>query len=149
MNKSNSDNFFTDKLSIRTIDRYRIIYALIAILSFFITEIGRKLYRPFVYKNNIEDFGLADSIGNLGGIVVQIFFMLAVLNSPKKKMFNIIGFVVVGYIIYEIAQPYLPKGVFDWKDIYGTLIGGVVSIIILLLIHSLVKNKIVYSLKDK
>ena len=148
MNKSNSGNVFTDKLSIRTIDRYRIIYALIAILSFFITEIGRKLYRPFIYKNSIDDFGIADSIGNLGGIVVQIFFMLAVLNSPRKKIINVIGFVVLGYIIYEVAQPYLPKGVFDWRDIYGTLIGGIISLIILLLIHSLVKNKIVYSLKD-
>ena len=148
MNKSNPGNFFTDKLSIRTIDTYRIIYALIAIISFIITEIGRKLYRPFIYEKSIDDFGLADSIGNLGGIVVQIFFMLAILNSPKKKTFNLIGFVVVGYIIYEVAQPYLPKGVFDWKDVYGTFIGGLISLSILLIIHNSVKNKIIFMIKD-
>ena len=142
MNKSNPGNFFTDKLSIRTIDTYRIIYALIAIISFIITEIGRKFYRPFIYENSIDDYGIAD------GIVVQIFFMLAILNSPKKKTFNLIGFVFVGYIIYEVAQPYLPKGVFDWKDVYGTFIGGLISLSILLIIHNSVKNKIIFMIKD-
>ena len=55
-------------------------------------------------------------MGNLGGIVVQIFFMLAVLNSTTKKGFRIIGFIIIGYIFYEIAQIYLPKGTFDWFD---------------------------------
>ncbi len=31
-----------------------------------------------------------------GGIIVQIFFMLTVMNSPRKKVFNVIGFVTVG-----------------------------------------------------
>ena len=60
--------------------------------------------------------------------------MLAILNSPRKKVFRVIGFIVIGYILYEILQPYLPRGVFDWKDIYGTLIGGVISLFILFLI---------------
>ena len=138
------NNFFTDKTSIKTIDRLRVIYFVIAVLFFFLTEIGRNIYRPFIYANNIDDYGIADSIGNSGGIIVQIFFMLAILNSPRKKVFRVIGFVVIGYIIYEILQPYLPRGVFDWKDVYGTLIGGVISIFVLLFIKKIVKNKVIY-----
>jgi len=141
------NNFFTDKASIKTIDSKRIIYFVIAVLFFFLTEIGRKIYRPFIYSNNIDDYGIADSIGNSGGIIVQIFFMLAILNSPRKKVFRVIGFVVIGYILYEILQPYLPRGVFDWKDIYGTLIGGVISLFVLFFIKKIVKNKVIYEFK--
>ena len=141
-----SNNFFTDKKSIKTVDLFRIIYLIVAVFAFFITEAGRNIYRPFIYENGINDFGIADSIGNSGGIVVQIFFMLAILNSPKKKVFRVIGFITIGYIIYEILQPYLPRGVFDWKDIYGTFIGGVISIIIFFLINKIVENKVIYKL---
>jgi len=141
------NNFFTDKASIKTIDRLRVIYFGIAVLFFFLTEIGRKIYRPFIYSNNIDDYGIADSIGNSGGIIVQIFFGLAILNSPRKKVFHVIGFIVIGYILYEILQPYLPRGVFDWKDIYGTLVGASISLIVLLFIKKIVKNKVIYEFK--
>jgi len=143
---ANSNNFFTDKNAIKTIDSFRIIYLIVAVFAFFITEAGRNIYRPYIYNNGIDDYGIADSIGNLGGIVVQIFFMLAILNSPTKKVFNVIGFITIGYIVYEILQPYLPKGVFDWKDIYGTFIGGVICIFIWFFINKFVENKVIYKL---
>ena len=141
------DNFFTNKNSIKTIDSLRVIYFGIAVLFFFLTEIGRNIYRPFIYSSNIDDYGIADSIGNSGGIIVQIFISLALLNSPRKKVFNVIAFIVIGYILYEILQPYLPRGVFDWKDIYGTLIGGVISLFVLFMVKKMVKNKVIYTFK--
>ena len=138
------NNFFTDKTSIQTIDTLRIVYSGIAVLFFILTEIGRNIYRPYIYSNSIYDYGIADSMGNLGGVIVQIFFSLAILNSPGKKAFNVIGFIVIGYILYEIMQPYLPKGVFDWRDIYGTLIGGVISLFLLFIINKSIKNKVIY-----
>lgn len=140
------NNFFFDRDQFKIIDIKRIIYLLISVFCFILTETGRFFYRPFIYQNNINDFGIADSIGNSGGIMVQIFFSLAILNSTYKKGFRIIGFLVMGYIIYEIAQPYLPKGTFDWLDIYGTLIGGIISLCLYVLIHKLIKqNKIYYN----
>jgi hypothetical protein len=138
-------HFFTDRESFRTIDLFRLLYAMTAVVAFFLTEAGRFIYRPYIYRNGINDFGIADSMGNLGGIVVQIFFSLAILNSQKRKAFNVIGFLVAGYILYEIVQPYLPKGVFDWKDIYGTVIGGFVSVIFLLLLRLIVRNNRVFT----
>ena len=78
-------------------------------------------------------------MGNLGGILVQVFVSLAILNSQKSKAFNVIGFLVVGYIIYEIVQPYLPRGVFDWKDIYGTIIGGIVSALLVVVLRLVIR----------
>lgn len=137
-------SFFTDRESFRTIDSFRLLYAVTAVAAFFLTEVGRSVYRPYIYENGINDFGIADSMGNLGGIVVQIFFSLAILNSQRKKTFNVIEFLVVGYILYEFAQPYLPKGVFDWKDIYGTIIGGFASVIFVLVLRLIVKNHRVF-----
>ena len=127
--------FFTDRDSFRTVDLFRLLYAAIAGGAFLLTEVGRNVYRPYVYENGISDFGIADSMGNLGGIVVQVFFSLAILNSQGKKAFNVIGFLVAGYVLYEVAQVFLPKGVFDWKDIYGTLIGGFISAVFLLVMR--------------
>ena len=80
-----------------TIDTRRIIYLVIAVAFFFLTEAGRFIYRPYIYSNNINDYGLADCIGNLGGIVVQIYFTMAVLNVRKSRGLFVIGFIVVGY----------------------------------------------------
>ena len=139
------NTFFTDKEQLRKIDTCRIVYLITFILSFLLTEFGRFIYRPLIYENSINDYGVADSIGNSGGILVQIFFGLAIFNSSKKKGFRLIGFFVIGYIFYEIIQPYLPRGVFDWKDIYGTLIGAAIGSILFALIHMLIKqNRILY-----
>jgi len=143
----NPYNYFTDIHKVKTFDTFRIAYFAIFLMSFFITEFGRKIYRPFIYNNNISDFGIADSIGNLGGIIVQIFFGLLILNSPKKKGIRLIILCSLGYILYEILQPILPRGVFDWRDIYGTFIGGIIGMGIFLLIHSFLnKNKVYYYL---
>jgi len=139
------NNFFLDIEKLKTIDTYRITYFVAFLISFGLTEIGRYIYRPFIYKNKIDDFGIADSMGNSGGIIVQIFFALAIINSTKKKGLRLIAFMVIGYVLYEIAQPFLPKGVFDIKDIYGTFIGGIIALILFLLIQTGIKqNKIFY-----
>ena len=139
------NNFFFDKEKIRTIDTFRILYFVTFLITFLLTEIGRYIYRPFIYENNINDFGLADSMGNLGGIIVQIFFGLALINATKKIGLIVISVCVIGYILYEVVQPILPKGVFDWKDIYGTIIGGLIGMLLFLLIHKVNKrNKIIY-----
>ncbi len=138
-------NIFTDKEQFRTIDTIRIVYFAIFVLTFIFTEFGRYVYRPFIYHNHINDFGIADSIGNWGGIVVQIFFGLAIINSSFKQGFSVIAVATGGYILYEFAQPYLPKGTFDWLDVYGTLAGGIIALALFFLIHKSIKhNKVIY-----
>jgi hypothetical protein len=139
-------NFIIDKNTIRKVDLFRITYFITFISAFLITETGRFLYRPFIYDHNINDFGLADAMGNLGGVIVQIYLGLAILNPPFKKALRVIALFVIGYILYEFAQPYLPKGVFDWKDVYGTLIGGFIALIWLFIIPLIIKpNKVVFT----
>ena len=81
--------------------------------------------------------GFTDCIGNLGGIVVQIFLGLAVFNPTKQQSYRLAAFFSLGYVLYEFAQPVLPRGVFDWKDVYGTAIGFCLSLPMLALLWRL------------
>ena len=62
-----------DKNRIFVIDNKRIAYFLIFVSMFIFTEIGRKIYRPYIYSNEIFDYWIADTIGNLTG-TIAIFF---------------------------------------------------------------------------
>jgi len=127
--------FSIGKNKFRNIDTLRIYYFILFLISFGLTEIGRLLYRPFIYDNHFNDWGIADSIGNSGGIIAQIFFGFLIVNPSKKVGIKLIVLFSAGYILYEIVQQFLPGGVFDWKDIYGTLIGGIIASIVFLLFH--------------
>jgi len=138
---------FTSHEQLRTIDTRRVIYVVALVLSFVVTEIGRHVYRPIIYQNGINDFGLADSIGNLGGIIAQVFLGLALMNPNLKQGIRVIGFLIIGYIFYEIVQPILPKGTFDWKDVFGTILGGVLAGIAFFMIQKYFKsNRIIFKL---
>ena len=116
---------------IRIPDMVRGAFLCVSVLAFIVTELGRHVYRPYVRAHSISDFGLAGSIGNLGGIVVQIFLMLAVMNPTRKQSYRLAAFLSVGYIVYEFLQPILPRGTFDWNDVFATLIGFCISTLIL------------------
>lgn len=111
--------------------RSRLVFLLLGIAAYVATELGRFVYRPYARQSHLADFGLADSVGNLGGIGVQIFPGLAVLNSTRRQSYRMAAFFAVGYVVYEFAQPYLPKGVFDWKDIIATAVGYAVSVAVI------------------
>jgi hypothetical protein len=121
--------------------RERLSFLSVAALAFVVTEFGRFVYRPYVRRNDISDFGLADSIGNIGGIVVQIFITIAAFNSTKEQSFRVAPLLAAGYVVYEFLQPVLPKGVFDWKDVYGTLIGLGLSFAILWIIWRIMSER--------
>ncbi|MFZ5786004.1 MAG: nuclear transport factor 2 family protein [Acidobacteriota bacterium] len=109
----------------------RLGFLLVAAAAFLATEFGRRVYRPWVRANGIEDLGLADSVGNLGGIVVQIFLTVAAVNATRRQSARLAVFLACGYVAYEIVQPMLPRGTFDWKDVVGTAVGLCASLVLL------------------
>lgn len=126
--------FFIDRERLLKPSRTRFVFLLIGAAAFLVTEFGRFTCRRYVRENSINDFGLTDSIGNFGGIVVQIFLGLAIMNSTRKQSYRLAVFFSVGYVVYEFAQPILPRGVFDWNDVFGTVIGFLISVLVISLI---------------
>jgi len=113
----------------------RLAYFLASVCFFILTEIGRKIYRPYVYRNHIEDWGVADTMGNSLGTLTQIFLYLGLANATKVESYRIIAFVTIGYVVYEVVQPILPRGTFDWKDVLATLAAGILASFLVALMH--------------
>ncbi len=116
-----------DKNRIYVIDNKRISYFLIFVFMFIITEIGRKIYRPFIYSNEIFDYWIADTIGNFTGTIAIIFFDLAGFNPIHKQGRIFLLIITLGLIVYELLQYFSPRSILDWRDIIATIIAGLIS----------------------
>ena len=134
------DNKVIDKARLFKIDEKRIIFFIIFIFMFILTEIGRKIYRPYIYSNKISDFWIADTIGNFTGTIAIIFFDLAGINPEYKNGKIFIYIIVVGLIVYELLQYFSPRSICDWRDMIATLVAGIISFIIYKLINVKYRN---------
>jgi VanZ family protein len=110
------------------ITKKRISFFLIFVLMFVVTEIGRRVYRPYIYANDIFDFWIADTIGNLTGTITVVFFDFAIINPTHNAGRIFLAVITIGLIVYEFVQYFSPRSVLDWRDIIATLIGGVISL---------------------
>lgn len=111
-----------------TIGRRCILIAA-ALASYVGTEWGRFTYRPWVRENAIEDFGLADSIGSLGGTIVVVLLHVSLVPLKSLSIMHSGAAVVVGMVTYEFLQPYLGTGVFDWMDVFACVVGGGIALL--------------------
>ena len=116
-----------DKDRVFRIDIKRVAFFITFLLMFVLTEIGRKVYRPYIYSNDIFDFWIADTIGNLTGTIAVAFFNFAVVNPKYKQARMFLIGIIFGLIVYELLQYFSPKSIFDWRDVIATLIAGLIS----------------------
>lgn len=128
------ENYFFSKERFTRLSSIRLAYFLLFVFFFLLTETGREIYRPFIYGNQINDFGLADVVGNLLGTVAIIFFNLTIAHATRMQSVRIVIFVTAGVMIYELLQPVLPRGVLDWKDVWSTPIAGIFALLLVSLV---------------
>ena len=116
-----------DKNRIFIIDNKRIAFFLIFDFMFIFTEIGRKIYRPYIYLNDLFDFWIADTIGNLTGTIAIIFFDFACVNPKHKQGRIFLSIITLGLIVYELLQYFSPRSILDWRDMIATIFAGLIS----------------------
>ncbi len=109
-------------LTINIKNKKRLYYLVIdiIILLFMI-----KVYRPYIYNNNINDFYIADSIPSFLGVLIMSNIIYLNERSLDYE-FLLYLCPTVGLIIYEFLQYFLKIGTFDINDIIFSLIGGIV-----------------------
>lgn len=91
-------------------------------------------YRPWVYRNAILDYGVADSFPSfLGAIVVVLLFSSRA--DARRSEFSIASVAIAGCLLYELLQPLLPIATFDPWDLVAVLLGGVVALMLLFLVR--------------
>jgi hypothetical protein len=134
------ENVFFSKTRVFKPGPMRGVYFITFVIFFILTELGREVYRPYVYENGISDLGFADVIGNLLGTVAIIFFCLGFTHATRIQSIRVIMFVTIGVTIYELLQPVLPRGIMDWKDVISTPVAGLFSSVMVLGIWRVVQD---------
>ena len=88
-----------EKARLFKIDKSRITFCAVFISMFILTEIGRRIYRPYIYANDIFDFWIADTIGNFTGTITVIFFELTIINPEHRKGRLFLLLIPIGLIL--------------------------------------------------
>jgi hypothetical protein len=123
-------NDFKEELKNWKFTKYKSINFAIGISALLIYEfIGRPIYRPYIYNNKINDFHIADTLGNTFGTLPTIFFLIAILSNETTKGNYLIKLGTFSVVLFELAHPLLGKTIDIW-DIIATILAGLVSYLI-------------------
>jgi hypothetical protein len=101
----------------------------IGISAYFLTEMARSFYRPYIYANEINDWVIADTIGNSLGTVTAVFMILTMSGRGSSWDWRLVGVVLVGLIGYE-GLNLAGNHSFDLNDVLATVIFGGISIFV-------------------
>lgn len=120
-------NDFKEELKNWKFTKYKAINFAIGISALLIYEfIGRPIYRPYIYNNKINDFHIADTLGNTFGTLPTIFFLIAILSNDTTKGNYLIKLGTFSVVVFELAHPLLGKPIDIW-DIIATIMTGLIS----------------------
>ena len=112
----------------------RIINLLIGLGAVVLYEIARATYRPYIYSQGINDFHIADTLGNSLGTVATIFVFTSLLGRDLAQEYFMIRTVTISVLLYEVAHPLLGKPIDPW-GMLATILAGVFCEIIQRSIH--------------
>lgn len=120
-------NGFKAELKNWKLTKYKVINFAIGFAALLIYEfIGRPIYRPYIYAHGINDFHIADTLGNTFGTMPTLFFLVAILSNDKVKGNYLIKLGTLSIVIFELVHPLLGKPIDIW-DIIATIITGFFS----------------------
>lgn len=109
---------------------YRLINFAIGITALLVYEfIARPYYRPYIYSNHINDFHIADTLGNSLGTMALVFILASLFSEEKTKGKSMIVLGTVIAILMEFIHPLLGKPVDLW-DILASLLTGLLSFVV-------------------
>ncbi len=123
-------NDFISELRNWKLTKYKAMNFAIGISALLIYEfVARPIYRPYIYNNKINDFHIADTLGNTFGTLPTIFFLIAILSNDTTKGNYLIKLGTFSVAVFELAHPLLGKPIDIW-DIIATIMTGFISYLI-------------------
>jgi hypothetical protein len=114
--------------------KLKIYYAVLLALTLLFTLYEELHLRRWLFHRFGRDSVVAGSLPNF--LAVLVFSVAFTVIKPSEREGGIIRTViaiVLGLVIYEIAQIWMPHRTFDWNDIAATLLGGIFSWVVLAL----------------
>ena len=122
------------ELSLAVLPRARILNLLIGLTAAVLCEIGRHVYRPFIYSRGIWDFHFADTLGNSFGMMATAFVLVGIFGRGGPHNGFVLRCTIIGVALFELASPLLGKVVDPW-DLVATLIFGWLTLRLYDLVH--------------
>lgn len=101
----------------------RIINMIVGVSAVLLYEVARAYYRPFVYAHAINDFHVADTLGNSLGTIATVFVFTSLLGRQSTHDYFLLRTTTMGVLVYELAHPLLGKPIDLW-DVVATLVAG-------------------------
>lgn len=86
-------------------------------------EAARVYYRPHIYSNALDDFHIADTLGNSLGTVATVYVLASLLGRHSTQDYFLIRTVTISVLVYEAVHPLLGKPI-DFWDMAATVIAG-------------------------
>lgn len=106
--------------------KLRLTYASLLALALAFTLYEELHLRRWLFQHYGHNSVIAGSLPNfLAVILFGLAMVLIKLPDSNRKTIQPIAAVVIGLILYEIAQIWMPHRVFDWNDIAATVLGGI------------------------
>ena len=106
-------------------------YLVIAICILIIGLILSITYRPYIYRNDINDFKFADTLGSLISVICFCFIVWGFKDFSSSEKNKHIILATIGYsIIYEPLGLLGIHGTFDWFDMIAAILSGIIAFII-------------------
>lgn len=106
------------------LSKERITNLTVGITAVLIYEfVAGPFYRPYIYRNNINDFHVADTIGNTLGTIATIFVLIGFIGKGRSQHIFLIKTITISVALYELAHPLLGKPIDPW-DILATILTG-------------------------
>lgn len=115
-------------MKFRPLKQTKYLWMFIILLSI-IAIVFKSSYREYIYANDINDFGVADSSPNFfaGLIIVLLYFV----QEQKTTLLKHAVFAALGLVGYELIQGSVFKNnVFDYKDILASILGAFIGYLI-------------------
>ena len=115
-------------MKFRTLSQTKYLWMVLILLSI-IAIIFKSSYRQYIYANQINDFGIADSSPNFFAALIIVFFYFSQYQNITLRKHAL--YTVVGLVGYELIQGSLFKNnVFDYKDIIASVLGAFIGFLI-------------------
>jgi hypothetical protein len=104
--------------------KLRLKWLLLASISLLLYEfVGRPWYRPWVKKEQLNDWHIADTLGNTLGTCTTISCLLFLFAHDRRSGIAFVWIGTIGVLLFELMHPLLGKPMDGW-DLVATSLTG-------------------------
>ena len=116
-------------------NKRRILFGVLLIIWVGLGLLLNFTYRPYIYSHHLNDFHIADTLGNIFAVPAAILFYYVINKTVKHTKLFVVILTWIIWLLYELVL----SATFDWRDIVANTIMCLLSYPIMVLIEKKLK----------